>query len=105
LPSKSPGTQSEGLADVRNATKILEKALGKLGTDTEGGKQVYKIIGQLAKIAPEADGNNSIDAASLRNIKSEAEQAGPMQALQRMLGGSQGAAPQNAGPSLQPGAG
>lgn len=100
LPSKSPGIQSEALADIRNATKILEKALPKLGVESEEGKQVHRIIGQLAKLAPAADGNASIDAASLRNIRSQAEQAAPMQALMRSLsgagqapGGPQGAPP------------
>lgn len=81
------------MADIRNATKMLEGALPKLGVDSEAGKQVHKIIGQLAKISPSSDGNASIDANSLRNIRSQAEQAAPMQALMRMAGGAGGPPP------------
>ncbi len=89
------------MADIRNATKMLEGALPKLGIESEAGKQVHKIIGQLAKISPAADGNTSIDAASLRNIRSEAEQSAPMQALMRGMGGGQEGGPQAGAPPDQ----
>ena len=92
-PSPSPGAKAEALAQVRQALKILEGCIPKLGADSEEGGQLVKIVGQLGKMSPANESLQGMESTALRDLQARAKQQAPLLALQSQGGGAQQGAP------------
>ena len=98
LPTPNRGLQASALSQVKEALNILEKALPGLGSTSEPGKQLLRIIGDLAKMTPPGSTSQGIQGMTLQNLMSQSRQDGPLQAaLRAMSAGNTPANPAGAG--------
>ena len=118
VPSGSPGANADGLAQVREAYKLLNDALVKLPIGSEPYNQVSTIIRQLTKLAPPGSEVPGVQQTQMRNVMQNAGKNAMLQHVLASLGGGAassgganagagmpGAAPMGAGaPMGMPGA-
>src|SRR5262245_10294650 len=86
VPSGNPGAAANGLAQVREAVKILQEALGSLPAGSDPWKAVVSSISSLGKHVAPSDEIPGHEQTVLQNL---ARNAGKNQALmnvQRSLG-------------------
>lgn len=108
VPSGAPGESANALAEVREAIKILEKALPKLPAGSDPWKAVNSALSGLGKhVAPSAE-VPGVQQTALRNLAGDAGQNAMLQQVMASMagkggGGSAGAVP-NAPPAGMPGA-
>ena len=110
-PTGNPGQVANGLAQLREAIRIMEKALPALGMGTEPYKAVLNSMNSLGKFIPpsaEVPGMARTTAAGLMN---DANKGGMMSAVQGALapggasaggGGGGGAPPTPPTPAMPP---
>jgi hypothetical protein len=80
---------ANALAQVREALKILSKALPELQPGSEPYKGVYDAIGKINKVVPASDEVPGVQQTALRNLGQDAQKSSMMQALMRAQGGQQ----------------
>jgi hypothetical protein len=85
-PGPSTGSQVQAMAQVRQATKLLEQALPALGADSDIGRSVLNAIKSLSAKAPESKTTAGADATVLRDMAQKAAQQAPVMALKRAIG-------------------
>jgi hypothetical protein len=84
-PGPSQGSQVQAMAQVRQATKLLEQALPALGADTPVGRSILNAIKSLSAKAPENKTTAGADATVLRDMAQRAAQQAPVMALKRAV--------------------
>ena len=99
VPSGSPGANADGLAQVREAYKLLNDALPKLPIGSEPYNQVSSIIRQLVKLAPPGSEVPGVQQTQMRNVM---QNAGKNAMLQQVLGSLGGANAGAAAPGMPP---
>src|SRR5262245_5768196 len=99
-PSGNPGQQANALAQVREAVKILEKALPELATGSEPYKAVLNAISSVSKHVGPSGEVPGVQQTALRDLQQSAQSSGMMQSLMRSLGAGAGSpASPSGGPS------
>ena len=93
-PSPNPGLAADALSKIREAVRLCEMALPGLPLGSDEHKTVMGMITQGTKISPASAAVPGVQATQLGRLQEDAQKAAPMQALMRMLGGSQQNAPQ-----------
>jgi hypothetical protein len=96
-PTGNPGQQANALAQVREAVKILEKALPELATGSEPYKAVLNAISSVSKHVSPSGEVPGVQQTALRDLQQGAQSSGMMQSLMRSLAGAGQGAP--GGPS------
>src|SRR5437899_3595465 len=92
-PTGNPGQQANALAQVREAIKILEKALPELSTGSEPYKAVLNAISSVSKhVSPSAE-VPGVQQTALRDLGQSAQSSAMMQSLMRSLAGAGQGAP------------
>jgi hypothetical protein len=97
VPSGSPGAQAGALAEVREAIKVLEKALPKLQPGTDVYKSILKALNDINKHVPASSEVPGVQQNVLRDLQANAGKNAMLQALGG-AGGPQGAGAPSAGP-------
>jgi hypothetical protein len=88
VPTGSPGGNANALSQVREAIKILEKALPDLPTGSDPYKAVLSAIQSVSRhVTPSAE-VPGVQQTTLRNMQQSAQQSGMLQSLMRSLGGA-----------------
>lgn len=100
VPSGSPGANAGGLAEVREAIKLLQTALPKLPVGSEPHKSLLDSIKSLSKVVPPSAEVPGVQQTALRDL---AQNAGKNQMLQQVMS-SLGGANAGAGGAGLPGA-
>ena len=62
------GLQSAALAKVQVAVRILEKALGDLGSSTDQGKELMKALTALGKMVPSGSTSPGVEQTALQQL-------------------------------------
>jgi hypothetical protein len=109
VPTGSPGSSANALAQVREAIKILEAALPSLQTGSDPYKAVLQAISSMARHVSPADEVPGVQQTALRGIQNDAGKGAMMQSLMRSMagpggGGPPGGAPGPGGGAQPPGA-
>jgi hypothetical protein len=94
VPSGSPGANADGLAQVREAYKLLNDVLPKLPIGSDPYNKVSQIIQQLVKLAPPGSEVPGVQATQMRNVM---QNAGKNAMLQHVLASMGGGAPSSGG--------
>ena len=81
VPGASPGLQAASISQVREAIKILEKALPGLGTGTDPWKSVMNAMSSLGKIAPPSSEQPGLQKTTLQGLTSDANKNAMMDAV------------------------
>ncbi len=87
-PTGNPGQQANALAQVREAVKILEKALPELATGSEPYKAVLNAISSVSKHVSPSNEVPGVQQTALRDLGQQAQSSGMMQSLMRSLAGA-----------------
>lgn len=93
------------MAKVREAVRILEKALPGLQPGTKPYEAVVKAIQGVSKEIPATEEMPGIQSSTLMAMQRDAKEGAGMQALMRMMGqqgGGGGGAPGAGGPPMMP---
>jgi len=97
VPTGSPGNNANALSQVREAIKILEKALPNLPTGSDPYKAVLSAIQSVSRhVTPSAE-VPGVQQTTLRDMQQNAQQSGMLQSVMRSLGGGGGGPPGPAG--------
>ena len=97
VPTGSPGSYANALSQVREAIKILEKALPNLPTGSDPYKAVLSAIQSVSRhVTPSAE-VPGVQQTTLRDMQQNAQQSGMLQSVMRSLGGGGGGPPGPAG--------
>jgi len=97
VPTGSPGSNANALSQVREAIKILEKALPNLPTGSDPYKAVLSAIQSVSRhVTPSAE-VPGVQQTTLRDMQQNAQQSGMLQSVMRSLGGGGGGPPGPAG--------
>jgi len=87
VPTGAPGSNANALSQVREAIKILEKALPSLPTGSKPYESVLSAIQSISKhVSPSAE-VPGVQQTTLRDMQQNAQQSGMLQSLMRSLGG------------------
>ena len=86
MPLVAQGQAAAALGIVKQAVTLLSKALPELPVGSEIHKVVTDSVAKLAKHAPETQGTQGIDMATIRDLQHQAQSAAPMVALMRAMG-------------------
>lgn len=109
-PTGNPGEMAQAVAQLREAVRIIEKALPRLQVGSEPHKEAVKAISGLSKAVPATEEMPGIQNSTLMGMQRSAKEGAQMQALMRMMGaqggGGGGGAPGAGGPPgmMPPGA-
>lgn len=87
------GNAAAAMNDLRNAAKILEKALPSIPMGSPLHTDILKITQQLTKHLQPGDGNDGLELQSLLQMARQSAQNSPTAALNRLMGGGAGGAP------------
>jgi len=98
-PTGNPGQQANALAQVREAVKILEKALPELATGSEPYKAVLNAISSVSKHVSPSGEVPGVQQTALRDLQQGAQSSGMMQSLMRSLAGAGQGPPGGSAPS------
>ena len=90
VPSGSPGANADGLAQVREAYKLLNDALPKLPIGSDPYNKVSAIIQQLVKLAPPGSEIPGVQQTQMRNVMQNAGKNAMLQHVLATLGGGAG---------------
>jgi len=97
VPTGSPRSNANPLSQVREAIKILEKALPNLPTGSDPYKAVLSAIQSVSRhVTPSAE-VPGVQQTTLRDMQQNAQQSGMLQSVMRSLGGGGGGPPGPAG--------
>ena len=97
VPTGSPGSNANALSQVREAIKILEKALPNLPTGSDPYTAVLSAIQSVSRhVTPSAE-VPGVQQTTLRDMQQNAQQSGMLQSVMRSLGGGGGGPPGPAG--------
>jgi len=91
VPTGSPGTSANALAQVREALKLLTSVLPNLPPGSDPYKAVYDAIGKISKHVSPSDEVPGVQQTALRNLQRTAQQDSMMQSVMRSMGGAGGA--------------
>jgi hypothetical protein len=98
VPTGSPGSEANALAQVRDAVEQLQKAVVSLTIGSEPHKAVLNAIQAISKYVSPSAAVPGIQQTFLRDRQQEAQRTPMLQSLMRSLGGA-GASPGGAAPS------
>lgn len=104
VPSGSPGKNANALAQVREALKILEKALPELPMGSEPHQAILKAITNLGKHVPPSNEVPGVQQTALRDIAAGSGKNAMMDQVMKSLGSPQGGAGGGAPGTAMPGA-
>ena len=93
VPSGNPGQTANGLAQLREAVKLLEQVLPNLQMGSDPWKAVSSAISQLGRHASPSDEVPGVQQSALRGLQNNTSSNAMMQAVLRSQGGGQGGAP------------
>ena len=96
LPTPNRGAQANSFAQVKAALDILERALPGIGSESESGSKLLRIITDLAKMVPPGSTSQGVQNQTLQNLMMQQRQEQPMQAALRQM--APGGAPAPAAP-------
>lgn len=99
LPTGNPGQAADALATLREAVKILERALPGLPTGSDPYKAVLNAIASITKHVSPSSEVPGVQQTALRDLQQSASQSGMMQSLMRSLAGAGGGAPGGSPPA------
>ena len=102
VPSGNPGQTANGLAQLREAVKLLEQVLPNLQMGSDPWKAVSSAISQLGRHASPSDEVPGVQQSALRGLQQNASSNAMMQAVLRSQGGGAGGAPSNGPPAGAP---
>lgn len=94
------------MAKVREAIRILEKALPELPVGSDQHESCVKAIKDLSKAYPTSDEMPGIQNSTLMGLQRDAQEGAQMRQLQSMMGqggGGPPGAPPGAPPGMAPG--
>ena len=83
-PQPNAGNATAAMNDIRNALRMLEKALPAIPFDSDMHKEVLQTITKLSKNMNPGDGNEALELQSLLQMGRQMSQSAPMSALARM---------------------
>lgn len=98
VPSGNPGASANGLAQVREAIKILQEAIASLPIGSPPWQDVQKSISNLGKHAGPSDEIPGHDKTVLQNLQRNAGKNQALQQVQKSLGAPPPAMPGAAPP-------
>jgi hypothetical protein len=101
VPTGSPGKSANALAQVREAIKILEKALPELPAGSAPYNDILASISKISKHVSPSDEIPGLQKTALRGLAQDAQKSAMMQSLMRSMGEG-GAAPPSPGGAPQP---
>jgi hypothetical protein len=81
------------MSKVREAVRIIERALPDLQVGSPPHEACIKAIKELSKAIPATEEIPGVQSATLMGMQRESQEGAPMQALQRIMGGGAGAPP------------
>lgn len=99
-PTGNPGLAATAMAKVREAIRILEKALPELPVGSPQHESCVKAITGLSKAYPTSDEMPGIQNSTLMGLQRDAKEGAQMRQLQQMMGAGGGGAPGGAPPGL-----
>jgi hypothetical protein len=102
VPSGSPGKSANALAQVREAIKILERALPELPMGSDPYKAVLDAVTKITKHVSPSDEIPGVQKTALRGLAQDAQKSSMMQSLMRSMGGEGGAPPPPGGAAAPP---
>jgi len=85
LPTPNRGLQAASLSKIKSALDILEMALPGLGSETEPGKKLLKVIEDLAKMVPPGSTSQGAENSAMQQMLMAQRQQQPMQALMQQM--------------------
>ena len=88
VPSGSPGANAGGLAEVREAIKLLQVALPKLPVGSEPHKALLSSIQGLSKVVPPSAEVPGVQQTALRDLQQNAGKNAMLQQVMSSLGGA-----------------
>ena len=93
VPSGNPGASANGLAQVREAVKLLQDALGSLPIGSDPHEAVVKSISTLGRHVSPSDEIPGHDKTVLQNLTRNAGKNQALQQVQKSMGAPPEAAP------------
>jgi hypothetical protein len=97
VPSANPGSQAASISQMREAIKILEKALPGLQLGSEPHTATLNAIKALARHASPSSEIPGVQQTELRNLQASAGKDAALQQLMRSMGSTGGPAGQAPG--------
>lgn len=85
-PTGNPGEVAAAMAQVREAVRIMEKALPKLQPGTKQYEAVVDSIGKISKAIPATESIPGVQNTTLMAMLRDSKEGAMQQALQRMGG-------------------
>lgn len=88
-PSANPGQMANGVAMLRQALEILQKALSMFPAGSEPHTATLQSITKLSKLAPSAEASPGVQKTEALAGAQQAQQQNPMVSMMRAMGPSE----------------